>query len=133
MSQENVEIVRRALDAFNRRDKAAWLAAADPEVENLPAKEWPENAAIRDPDAIWEFYVEAVNAWEEGSFEWGEFIDAGTDTIVANHRREVRGKASGAGVEWSYWVVFTFRHGKVLRVAWFADRAEALEAAGLSE
>ena len=34
---------------------------------------------------------------------------------------------------WSFWVVLTFRRGKVLRQEWFADRAEALEAAGLSE
>jgi hypothetical protein len=53
--------------------------------------------------------------------------------IVANQRREMRGKASGAGVVWSYWVVFTFGNGKVIRSEWFADRAEALEAAGLSE
>jgi ketosteroid isomerase-like protein len=45
----------------------------------------------------------------------------------------MRGKASGASVAWSYWVLFTFRDGKVLRSEWFADRGEALEAAGLSE
>ena len=36
-------------------------------------------------------------------------------------------------VEVNYWVVITFRDGKVLRDEWFADRAEALEAVGLSE
>jgi ketosteroid isomerase-like protein len=43
------------------------------------------------------------------------------------------GKTSGAGVAWSYWVVFTFRDGKVLSSEWFSDRREALEAAGLAE
>src|SRR2546423_11767606 len=133
MSQENVESVRLGLDAFNRRDKAAWLTVCDPEAENFPPREWPENAPIRGAEAIWDFFVEAVNAWEEGSFEWGEFIDAGIDQIVANQRREMRGKASGAGVVWSYWVVFTIRDGKAIRFEWFADRAEALEAAGLRE
>ena len=133
MSQENVEVVRRGPDAFNRRDKAAWVAVCDPDVENFPPKEWPENAPIRGAEAIWDFFVEAVNAWEEGSFQWGEFIDAGTDKIVANQQREMRGKASGAGVVWSYWVVFTFRDGKLIRFEWFRDRTEALEAAGLSE
>jgi ketosteroid isomerase-like protein len=133
MSQENVETLRHAQDAFNRRDKAAWLAACDPQAENVPPREWPENAPIRGAGAIWDFYVEAVNAWEEGSFEWAELIDAGADKIVANQRREMRGKVSGASVVWSYWVVFTFSNGKVLRSEWFADRAEALEAAGLSE
>jgi hypothetical protein len=46
----------------------------------------------------------------------------------------MRGKASGATIDWKYWgVVFTFRNGKVLRIEWFANRAEALEAAGLSK
>jgi hypothetical protein len=58
---------------------------------------------------------------------------AGTNKIVANQRREMRGKASSAGVVWSYWVVFTFRKGRVLRFEWFANRAEALQAAGDSE
>jgi ketosteroid isomerase-like protein len=133
MSEGNIEVVRRGLDAFNRRDKAAWVAVCDPDVENFPPKEWPENAPIRGAEAIWDFFVEAVNAWEEGSFQWKEFIDAGTDKIVANQQREMRGKASGAGVVWSYWVVFTFRDGKLIRFEWFRDRTEALEAAGLSE
>ena len=133
MSQENVEAVRRGLDAFNRRDKAAWIAVCDPEVENFPPHEWPESAPARGAEAIWEFFVEAVKAWEEGSFEWGELIDAEPDKVVANQRRQMRGKASGAGVDWSYWVVFTFRDRRLLRFEWFADRAEALEAAGLSE
>ena len=133
MSEENVETLRRGLDAFNRRDKTAWLAACDPECDNYPPREWPENAPIRGGEAIWDFFVEAVSAWEDGSFEWGELIDAGTDKIVANQVREMRGKASGASVAWSYWVVFTFRSGKILRWEWFADRAEALGAAGLEE
>jgi Ketosteroid isomerase-related protein len=133
MSAEKVETLRRALDAFNGRDRAAWIAVCDPEVENYPPREWPENARIRGAGAIYDFYVEAVKAWDQGSFDWGEFIDAGNDRIVANQLREMRGKTSGASVEWSYWVVFTFRDGRVLRSEWFADKAEALEAAGLSE
>jgi ketosteroid isomerase-like protein len=132
-SRENRETLRRALDAFNRRDKAAWLAACNPDAENIPPSEWPENAPIRGAEAIWDFYVEAVKVWEEGAFEWGEMIDVRPDTIVANQRREMRGKASGAAVVWSYWVVFKFRARKIVFSAWFADRAEALEAAGLPE
>jgi ketosteroid isomerase-like protein len=133
MSRENVEILRQALDAFNRRDEAAWLAALHPDAENVPPSEWPENAPIRGARAIWDFSVEAAKAWEEGSFEWAQLIDAGPDKIVARQRREMRGKASGASVAWSYWIVFTFRDGKVVRLEWFADHAEALEAARLSE
>ena len=133
MSDENVEVVRRGIEAFNRRDRDAFVAICDVEVENFPPQEWPENAPIRGAEAIWEFFVEAQDAWDQGSYAWGELIDAGRNKIVAHQLRELHGKSSGAAVAWSYWVVFTFRDGKVLRWEWFADRAEALEAAGLSE
>jgi ketosteroid isomerase-like protein len=58
-------------------------------------------------------------------------IDAGPEKVVANQRGEMRGRASGAGVVFSFWVVFTFQNGKVIRAEWFADKGEALEAAGL--
>jgi ketosteroid isomerase-like protein len=133
MSQENIETLREALEAFNRRDKAAWLAVCDPEAENFPPREWPENAPICGAAAIWDFYVDSVKAWDDGSYAWDELIEAGTDKVVAHQQRAMRGKASGASVLWSYWVVFTFRDGAVIRSEWFADRTEAVEAAGLSE
>jgi ketosteroid isomerase-like protein len=130
MSQENVETMRRALDAFNRADKAAWLAEHDPDVVMIPARQWPENAPIRGADAIWDFYMAATDTWDDASSQIGEVVDSG-DTLVINNRRDARGRASGATVEFSYWVVATFRRGKPIRFEWFADRAEALEAAGL--
>jgi ketosteroid isomerase-like protein len=133
MSQENVESLRRSTDAFNRRDKAAWLATFDPAAEVFPARDWPEHAVIRGAEAIWAFYAEVTGAWEEGEFEFGEIIEAGTDKLVANVRREARGKTSGAAVAFDYWAVTTFRDGKQVRGEWFAHRDEALEAAGLSE
>jgi ketosteroid isomerase-like protein len=133
MSQENVETMRRGVDAFDRRDKAAWLATFAPDAVMVPAREWPENAPIRGAGAIWDFYVEVNAAWEEDPYELGEIIEARDDTVVANARREARGKASGAGVTFSYWLVLTFRHGKTIRIEWFANRAGALEAAGLRE
>ena len=132
MSQKNVETMRRTLEAFNRGDKAAWLAEHDPDVVMIPAREWPENAPIRGADAIWDFYVAATDPWDEGSSQFDEVIDSG-DTLVINNRRGARGRASGANVEFSYWTVTTFRSGKPIRHEWFADRAEALEAAGLQE
>ena len=129
-SRDNVRNLHQGLDAFNRRDRDALLAICDPECENLPPREWPENAPIRGAAAIWDFYVEAVKTWDDGSFEWGELIDEGTDKIVVNQRREMPAKPTGVGVVWSYWVVFTFRNGKVVCSEWFAARSEALEAAG---
>jgi ketosteroid isomerase-like protein len=125
-----VELVRRALDAINRGDKAFWLAVCDPEIENVPPRDWPESEPTRGPEAIWDFYVQGSDPWEGGAtYEYGELLEVGIDTIVGEVRGEVRGQASGASVTWSFWQVVKSRDGRALRIEWFADRAEALEAA----
>src|SRR5436190_18124121 len=93
----------------------------------------PESDPIRGREAVWDVYVENIEAFREGALEHVELIDAGNDKVVAHMRGEMHGKASGASVAFSYWTVATFRSGKTLRVEWFADRCEALEAVGLRE
>ncbi len=61
-----------------------------------------------------------------------EFIDAG-DHVVALVRLSGKGEGSGVNVELATYHVLTFRDGKVARRRLYTDRAEALEAAGLSE
>jgi ketosteroid isomerase-like protein len=131
MPPANVEIGRRILDAYNRRDKATYIALCDPEMEWVPPAEWPEAASIRGPEAIWQFIVEVDEPWERGVYELVEIIDGTNDRIVAHLRRTVRGKASGVDAEFEYWNVATFRRGKQVRAEWFTGRAEALAAAGL--
>jgi ketosteroid isomerase-like protein len=133
MSQQNVESLRRALNAFNRRVRAAWVALCDPEFEAVPSRMWPETDSLRGPDAAWNFYLETDEPWEQTPYEYVEVIDAGHDKVVAHQRREMRGKASGAGVVYDFWLVATFRNGKALRAEYFDDRQEAFEAAGLKE
>ena len=56
MSQENVEIARQMIDAFNRRDRDAWLLLNDPEVEFRADPEWPESETVRGRDAVHPFF-----------------------------------------------------------------------------
>jgi len=133
MSPENVEVLRQSLDAFNRRDKAPWLALCDPEVEWLPPAHWPETATIRGPEATWDFMLALNEPWEEGSYELMELIDGTADIAAARVQRHVRGQSSGIAAEFEYWAVVMFRDGKILRIEWFADRSEALKAVGQPE
>ena len=133
MSQENVETFRRVLAAYDRRDRAAWLALCDQDYEVVPPDDWPEPDPIRGRDAGWDFYVDLEATFGSVGTGDAEVMDAGPDNVVVRRATEVRGRASGAGVELSYWMVITFREGKVLREQWFKNRADALEAVGLSE
>lgn len=133
MSQENVETVRQFLEALHRRDRAAWVELCDPEIEWVPPAHWPETATIRGPEATWDFVIALNDPWGEGSYELTELIDGPQDKIAACIRRHLRGQWSGIAAEFEYWAVFMFRDGKVLRIEWFPDRGDALEAVRLQE
>jgi ketosteroid isomerase-like protein len=71
--------------------------------------------------------------WEEFRMEPDEVLDAG-DRVVAVGRWVGKGKGSGIEVQQPVADVFTLHDGRVVRAELgFTDRAEALEAAGLSE
>jgi|SRR5215211_174572 len=132
MSQENVEIVRRHVDDFNRGDRTAWLALLAEDYEITPTGDWPDARAIRGGEAGWQFYRDIVQTLSFGRTRI-EYVDAGGDKVLGHQRQEGRGRASGADVEVDYWIVTTFREGKISRDEWFTDRTDALEAVGLRE
>jgi ketosteroid isomerase-like protein len=121
-----------SLEAFNTGEKEAWLAVSDPELVNHPPREWPEAAVIHGNGAVWDFWTETFEMWDERPLiEVVGPIDESDDTIVAHLQARVRGKSSGAEILWEYFQAVTFRDGKAARIAWFSDRDEALEAAGI--
>ena len=133
MLEENEEIVRKAIEAFDRGDRDAWLNLHDEEVELHADPNWPESGTIRGPEAVWNFYAGLTDAWEYETMQISEVIEYGDDKLAAHCRRPVRGKASGVSDMLDYWCVATFRRGRILRQMWFADREAALEAARCSE
>jgi ketosteroid isomerase-like protein len=138
MSQENVENVRRAMDAYSLGDKNGWAKFMDPELETFPVPEFPEPGPLIGPDAVWDFYQQfaetmaASKLFETADFETAELIDTG-ERVVACQRTPLHGRGSVDEIEFELWGVHTFDQGRWVRTQWFWNRAEALEAAGLSE
>lgn len=133
MSLENVEMVRKAMDAFNRRDRDTWLALHAPETEFRADPEWPESETVAGSEAVWDFIVGLTDAWEQDAFEMVEVIDTGDDKLAARYKRPVRGKASGITDVLDYWCVHTLSRGKIICNEWFASRDAALEAVTLQK
>jgi ketosteroid isomerase-like protein len=131
MPSDSVEIVRTAMDAFNRHDRHTWLGLHDPDVAFRADPEWPESESVEGREAVWDFLVSLTDVWERDAVELVEVIDVADNRLAGRFRRPTRGKASGIADVLDYWSVFTFRHGKILGYEWFASRAKALEAAGL--
>ncbi|MDQ3102366.1 MAG: nuclear transport factor 2 family protein [Actinomycetota bacterium] len=130
MSQDNVEIVRRAFayEMCRVGDRAEAEAIFDPRVVMNPSDEGPSYGF----EAMRADYERWASAFEELSVTIEEIIDAGDQVLVVAHH-EGRGRSSGVKVDTRFYEVYTVCEGKVSRVDEFTERADALEAAGLSE
>jgi ketosteroid isomerase-like protein len=134
MSEENVEVgepVRRLLAAFSKRDWDAFSVELDPEMEYSPVE---EQVVFRGPEAATRYAERWLEPWETFSAEVEEVQSApAADRAFVALR--FRGRGTGSGVEideLGYWVC-ELRDGRLYRISEHNDRAEALEAAGLSE
>jgi ketosteroid isomerase-like protein len=132
LSQENVDKARDFIAAYNRRDFDAAVASFDPEVEwVLPARQ--SSDSCRGPDEVKRFWEGLDETFDELRLVPQEFIDAG-DLVATRLRHYGRGKLSGAVIdEEMYHQVATFRDGRMVRIEYFGEWSEALEAAGLAE
>jgi ketosteroid isomerase-like protein len=130
MSQENVEIVRRLIEACNRRDWDAMLETGDPEIEIVTLM----SGTYRGHTG-WRQVVEQM-AEEVSGFQFvpEDFIDVGGDRVVAVTRWVGTGRTSGIAVpDTPIGFVYTLREGVVVRQESFRNKADALKAVGLEE
>jgi ketosteroid isomerase-like protein len=142
MSQENVEIVRRALDAFNRRDPDSYGDYVDPEAYGdlfTPDFEWlpslvglVEGGSYRGREGSERVLANLGQAWQEYRLLPDEFRDLG-DLVLMLGRQEGRGRGGGVPVDAPIGMIFDFRGGKICRARSYLDHGEALRAAGLAE
>ncbi len=133
MSRENVETVRTVFAMIERGDEEAWNLLPPDFVIDL-SRRLIDPVLLRGPDEMRGFYRDLDASWAGGArLEVEELIDAG-DKVLVLIRFGGRGKMSGAEVETLVWNLWTFRDGEPVRWTYFGeDRAEALEAAGMSE
>jgi ketosteroid isomerase-like protein len=130
VSQENVEIAKRAIDAFNLRDVDTFAALTTRDFEWSPSMVAIEGEIFRGPDGIDKYFESLTGAWESFQILPNRFRDL-ADVVVMLGQLQGRGKASGVEVIEPLGMVFDFRDGKVSRIRGFLDHGEALRAAGL--
>jgi ketosteroid isomerase-like protein len=136
MSQENVESVQRAVEAWNADDLDAFLAELDPEVEWHPAIQpglEGKATTYRGHDGAREIWrQDRGEAWERLTNRPEELRDLGESVLVLGHI-DLTARATGIEFSQELGQLVEFREGKIARVRDFLTHAEALEAAGLSE
>ena len=133
MSQENLEIVRRAWQALVRRDNEAAFALYDPDVEiDATASEFPVAGTYHGLEGVRRWNRDWLGTFGEFSAEIDEWVDGG-DHVLAMVRWSGRGKLSGVPTQMLKAHVWTVRDGRLLRLRVYNSRAEGLRAAGLSD
>ena len=128
-------MVKRFVDAYNRRDVEAMLEGLDPAIEwhsGILSGLEGETAVYRGHEGLRDGFRKLYEALGETHIEYSEIRDLG-DLTFGIGRIRVRGRESGAEAESPLAVVVDFRDGKATCIRTYFDPEEALEAAGLSE
>jgi ketosteroid isomerase-like protein len=132
MSQENVEIVRRAIAAYNQRDFEAMRALNHPDVQvDWSASRGLEAGVYQGKEEVMRFYQNFLDTFEEVNMEPDRFIESG-DLVVVPNSAQIRGRDRIETVARSA-LVFEVRSGRLARICLYQETREALEAAGLRE
>jgi ketosteroid isomerase-like protein len=133
MSQENIEQLRAAMEAFNRTGEIVTEHLA-PDFEMHQASSIVDTAGVfQGPESLHSALRELEESFENLQFEPERFLKApGGEVVVLVH---VRGRGRGSGLEMDNHIawVWTFRGDKAVRWVVYEEEAQALEAVGLSE
>jgi ketosteroid isomerase-like protein len=140
MSQENVELVRRAYSLLTdlpgaRRgeyDDAFFdYFAADAEL--IPPPIYPDVEPLYVGLDGWKRWLEQIDeVFDDWGFEPEKFIDAG-EKVAVLVRTSGTAKQSGVAVTIAAVHVHTVRDRRVVRFEVFLDRREGLQATGIAE
>jgi ketosteroid isomerase-like protein len=132
MSQENLEIVQRAMAAYMRDDEAAVRKLVAPDVVIAMRPDQPDTRERHGYDGMLRASEEWLEAWDEQTFEAARLWDA-EDFVFVGTRESGRGKISGILVEHESIFVFTLSDDRIVRIQVFGSEREALDAMGLAE
>jgi ketosteroid isomerase-like protein len=133
MSLSNVELVRLAVDAANRRDLATTDAIWSEEGEFHSTFAATEGRVFRGRRGIRDYFDTLGEVFDDMRIEIEEITDASENRLVVVLRVSGRGRGSGVSVEQRNGQVWTFIDGKIARIDSYTNSTDAFKAAGLSE
>src|SRR3954471_13465669 len=132
MPQENVEAVQRIFEAWASGDWSIGNDYLDEHAVCVVSSDFPAFGAYLGLDGIRAYWRDFLAQWEQLTFE-AERLRAVGDTVLASVVQHAKGRVSGIEGDISFFMLFTFRGGKVVRMESIMGESEALEAVGLRE
>jgi ketosteroid isomerase-like protein len=146
MSAEAVDVVSRIQEALvagdvveglhdpeaqaRLRAMLAELTDRDFEVVMIGPDYLPQRLETSGPDGFREAWLDWTSPFESFSVEVEEVLDAG-DKVVSLVRQRGRTRTGGVEIQSEAAAVWTVRDGRLARVEFHLDRAQAMRSAGL--
>jgi ketosteroid isomerase-like protein len=134
MSQENVEVVRRMLQAFADGGLDAMAEFWDPDIDWRAAEGAVDDVGeMHGPVALRRYVQDWIDTFDDFSVVVEQLRDVGDNRVLGVQRLTGRAKLSGTETDLRYALVSTISDGKVVRAREYMSLDQALEAVGLSE
>jgi ketosteroid isomerase-like protein len=134
MSQENIELIRATVEAFNRNDLDAVVQKMHPEVVWETLDVLPDMGTYRGHEGVrtfWQMWTETFRGFR---LHMDACVPLGEGQVIATFRVSGEGAGSGAGVESpTFFQILVIRDGHIVRARMFTHEEEALQAAGMWE
>ena len=132
MTQENVELVRRGFNAAMEEDWPTALDTLDP-LAQIHDFDIPDAGTYHGHDGFLAWLKTWGEGWESWRVENVEFRAAGEEQVIALFHMIATGSGSGVEVERKDAIVYRLIDRQIVRMEYFNDQQQALEAAGLPE
>jgi ketosteroid isomerase-like protein len=133
LSKQNIELHRRALEAFNARDVEAFIAYVDPSSEYYPVLATLDGVTVyHGHDGVRSWFADFQDVWGEIRVEPEAYFDLGELTILSYVLR-ARGRQSDVEVTMQFTQVAKWRDNLMVYVKVYTSREEALADLGASE
>jgi ketosteroid isomerase-like protein len=133
MSEKNVDLHHRSVEAFNTRDVEKFIVFCDPQIELYSTVTVPGGTAYHGHDGVRKWHRDLADGWgDELRVEPEAYFDLGEHTI-SFHVLHGRGRQSGADVGMSAAHLCRWRDGLIVYFKGYADREDALSDLDRSE
>ena len=133
MSQDNVEVAKRAMDAYNRRDLSDYNEMFTADYQWVPGMPGAvEGVGFQGREGVEAYFEELLESWEDSRLVVTSLSDLG-ERVLVDCVVEGRGRRSGIPFAVQQWIVWDFRGGKISATRAYLDHDDALKAVGLEE
>jgi ketosteroid isomerase-like protein len=131
--EENLALVRDAMQAFQGGDFERLLAFLDPEIEVFSTPELANPTHATGRDAWMRWVSEWLDAWETFEVEAASLEPVGEHHVVAEMHQHGKGKGSGVEVQLRVFYMWELHDGLATRYHLYPDREQAMAAARAGE